>query len=160
MSHYEDGWYYGFSPKEELEFYGQDEHRYVQKDCRNVVGRFRNHAKVDAHASREARREVLRPIVILETRNIRTVHGAGSDVSVQEVRFDYDCRSKSLKAVERFKDAWTAYQAERTVPVSDDEVEALAEIGITVAPKPVKAPRKPRAKKQAENVVTLKTVSA
>ncbi len=154
MAIYEDDWHYGYAPREELEFISDAEHRVKHVDSRNVVGRFRDHEVIEGPASRESRKPVFKLRPLLETRAIRTAHGAGTDICGLDIRFDEEFADKSRSAVERFPSAWEAYQAKRKAPVTEGEREVLG------TPEPVQKPKRPRKAKPAENVVPLKAASA
>jgi len=157
-----EGWFYGYSPVAELDFIDDDTHRVRNRDSKNVIGRFIDHDIIDGVASREAKKAVFRPRILLEMKNLRVPSGTGqsqgTDVATSAIRFDQAYKSLSIEAIQRFPEAWKAYQDERKTPVTDEEREALEDAGIEV--KAVRKPRKPRAKKNPENVVDLKKASA
>jgi hypothetical protein len=155
---YEDGWFYGYSPAPELEFIDEDTHRVRFRDSRNVVGRFINHEVVDGVASREARKTVMKPAVVLEMRNLRVPSGTGSsqgtDIATHVIRFDEAYEQESISMIERFPDAWAAFQGVRKSAVSDEERAALSAAGIEQPDrKPTKRKPKPKPNKNPDNVI-------
>lgn len=157
---FDEDWFYGYAPRDEVEFVSESEHRVNKVDSRNVVGRFRDVEVLDGPASRSARRSVYTLGIVLETRALRTANGGGTDISGQPIRFDHEFAFKSIASVLRFKAAWEAYSTTRKAPVSNDEAEALADHFQAPAPKQAPKARKPRAGRTAENVVPLVKASA
>lgn len=143
-----DGWYLGYAPAEGLDENGKT----IFVDSKNVAGRFRDHETIDVEASKKAGRAVYRPEILLETRNLRDLNGLASpDMSSQLIRFAPSFREASMAAIERFPEAWAAYQRVRTAPRTEAETDALGE------PEPPKKERKkpgPKPKPKG-NVVPL-----
>jgi hypothetical protein len=153
-AHYEDGWFYGYAPREELDFVSDEQHLVRYVNSKNVVGRFRDHEVIDIPASRAAKKSIYKKAIVLESRSLRTAQGAGSDIAGHAIRFDDAHVAASVAAIERFPEAWADYQAKRKTPVSDEEREALADVATLPVPAP--KPKRERRKKPAENVVPLK----
>lgn len=133
-----DGFYYGYSPSDSIDPDG----RPIKIDARTIVGRFIDTNVIDVPASREAGRSVYKTGIILETRRIN----GSQDISAVPIRFNRMYRRSSCEAIERFPEAWKAYQAIRKTPVSDEERTELELIGISVPDEKPKRVRKPKAK--------------
>ncbi len=158
---YGEGWFFGYAPVL------NDEGEFV--DSRNVIGRFRDHDKIDGPASRAARKAIYRKTTILERRPLMNASGFESKESdCQPIRWEDEYLEASIEAIRRFPEAWAAYQAQRQAEVSEAEreavIEAFGEAPAVRKPAPAKKPaakKKPaKAAKPAskpENVVPLKS---
>lgn len=160
QNEYGEGWFYGYSPVYEIGEIDDDGNtRGRMRDTRNVIGRFSDHQIIDGVASREARKAIYKPSIILEMKTLRASApgGAsqGTDVAAVAIRFDPSYLNETLENIKRFSDAWIAYQETRKAPVTDEERAGLEEIGIKA-----KAPKKPRKPRQPKNVVELKQAGA
>lgn len=144
MAEYGDGWFYGYAPRLD------DEGKTV--DSRNVIGRFVDHDRLDGAASREQRKSVYVKVPLLESKALSNSSGFPSgEVSSRIMRFDEAHEDESLSEIERFREAWDAYQKTRKAPITEDERQALR----FIAPSPSPKVKKPKAVKPAANVVTL-----
>ena len=115
---HENGWFYGYSPTETMDENGKT--KFV--DSRNVVGRFVDHRIIDVPASVSAGRSMYKDGIVLETRALAAGMGFESrDIAAQTIRFDHAYADDAQVAIERFPDAWKAFQEIRKTAVTDDE---------------------------------------
>ncbi len=113
MSHFEDGWFFGVGTD-----IVQDATGAVMP---NVVGRFRDHERIDGPASRAAGAPVFKTVLILESRlRLDALNFPGKDIAAEELKPDADPRTAAgvhfaaMKA--RFPSAWADYEAKKTPP--------------------------------------------
>ncbi len=140
-NHHGDGFYYGYSPSEGLDDNGKP----ILIDTKNVIGRFKDHQIVDGVASKEQKKRVYKPAILLETKLLQNSFGQDLDTSSHSIRFGtMSQREASAAHIERFPEAWEQYQAERKCPISEDEEDAGRELGFKSSVKAVKKPRQRR----------------
>lgn len=128
---YEEGWFYGYSPELVLANVLEDgATRYVERDTKNVIGRFCDIDYIDVIASKAAKRACYKKVTVLETRILSGADGRGADTAITRMRFFRPYTDESLECIKRFRSAWNHYQSHRQTPVLEDEYIALNEAGI------------------------------
>lgn len=128
----------------------------------NVSGRFEDFKIVDGPASKAARKNVYRIGVVLYSR----IHvSSNGSVSNEKTGYILDFRpypdglaEEAAARIQRFPDAWRAYQRYRKAPLQDGESEVLLDLGLSDTVK--KRGHRPKAAAAGGKVVPLKPDAA